>query len=177
MDITNLSITELLNMSISKIGELLKINNINFANLTSGIISTIFLLLTSSFVLWLLKAIGLYKMAKRNNDDLAFLAFIPYACLYTHGKIVGKTTLFGLEIDHPEYLLPLLTLALFLPFGKAIASILLIVFYFGILFRIYQKQTSKFALLLLLLSLILPISIPFIIFFIRNNNNNAKEQA
>lgn len=177
MSITDFSIMDLLNTSISKLGELLKLNNIDWGNLTASIISIIFLVITSSFILWLLKSIGLYKIAKNNNDEYAFLAFIPYGCLYTYGKIVGKTTLFGINVSHPEFILPVLMLSIFLPFGKVISSILFVIFFFGILFRIYQKQIPTAAILLLLLSLILPFTIPFILFFIRNSNNRTNSTA
>ena len=44
----------------------------------------------SALVLWLIRAIGLYKMAKKENDKYAFLAFVPYGGLFVMGRIIRK---------------------------------------------------------------------------------------
>lgn len=172
MDFSKLMDNEYYRTFLEKI-DLSEISNINFSEITSTLIYIALALITSAFLLWLLKAIGLYTMARKNGDEYAFLAFIPYGCLYTKGKIIGKTKLFGIEISHPEWILPLLLVAKMLPFGKMISMFLFTIFYYGILYRIYQKQTPNFAIILLILSIIIPFTQPFILFFIRNADSKS----
>ena len=42
----------------------------------------------SAFMLWIIRAIGLYKMAKAKDDKLAFLAFVPYGGTFVMGRII-----------------------------------------------------------------------------------------
>lgn len=165
------NISNFVSMIIDKINEILKmahIDQIDFAALTSTLVAGFFIVTSIMFILWLLKAIGLYTMAKKNNDDYAFLAFIPYFNLYTKGGIVNNTTIFGIELKHAGLLLPLLLIATMLPFTKSIAMLLFFIFYFAILYRIYQSKVPNFAIILLIVSIIIPIAEPFILFFIRN---------
>ncbi len=180
MDISNISLIEIINMLFKKVLELLNITditNINIAQITSNFISIMFISFIFIFLIWLIKAIGLYTMAKNNSDKYAFLAFIPYGCLYTKGAIIGKTKLYGIEINNPELLLPALVISMFLPFTKCITSIIFLFFYFGILYRLYQKQVPNLAVALLIFSIIIPILQPFFIFFIRNSNKSLNKQT
>ena len=164
MEMSNLGLMDMLEMTFKKILEMLNINNLNnidFSRLTSQILSITFLVIVSIIFLWLIKAIGLYTMAKNSGDKYAFLAFIPYGCLYTN----------GIEINNAAILLPLLVLCMFLPFTKCLVSMLFIFAYFGVLYRLYQKQVPNYATVLLIFSVILPILQPFFIFFIRNAKN------
>lgn len=180
MNISNFNVNDTATMVIEKFNELVNILNlkdINLANITGTIITTIIIVLTSVIVLWLLRAVGLYTIAKNKGDKYAFLAFVPYACLFVEGNIVGKTKIFGIEIEHPEILLPVLLISMWLPYTMVITSILFILFYFGILYRIYQEQTPNFAIILLILSIILPILQPFFIFFIRNSRQKEMKNS
>lgn len=42
-----------------------------------------------------LRSIGLYKLAKRQNVEHAFIAWIPCVWMFTACKIIGKTRIFG----------------------------------------------------------------------------------
>lgn len=170
MNLTDFSVMDLTNALFRKLLEMVNIHidKIDLGSLTTSIITTLIIIFTSAFVLWLLKAVGLYVMAKNKNDDLAFISFIPYGCLFTKGRILGNTKLFGIEIAHPEYLLPLLALSMCLPYTRPIAMLLFVFFYFGILYRIYQMYSPNYAILFLILSIIFPILPPFFIFGLRN---------
>lgn len=176
MDFSKLMNNEYYNMILDKLN-LSELSKIDFSNIATNILYIIIAILTSVIILWLLKAIGLYTMAKRNGDKYAFLSFIPYGCLFVKGRIIGNTKLFGIEISKPELILPLLVLTTFLPFAKTISMLLLIIFYYGILYRLYQKQVPNFAIVLLILSIVIPFTQPFIIFFIRNANKNTTSNA
>lgn len=138
----------------------------------SAILGTIsiILILTVIFLigLYLLKSIGLYTMAKKQSKDFAWLAFVPFGCLFTYGLITGKTKLFGIEIDRPEFLLPVLLITSCMPFVGCIGTVLFILAYFGMLYRVYQTRTPNFATVLLILSIFVPIISPIILFAIRN---------
>ena len=141
---------------------------LSITSILAGLGAVLIFIILSAFTLWLLRAIGLYIMAKKKGDKFAYLAFIPYACLFVTGRIVGKTKLFGIEIDYPEYILPLLILSMFLPFTTTLASILFTLFYYGLLFRLYQEKWRGFATVATILSIFIPILQPFFIFCIRN---------
>lgn len=170
-------LNELVSTIISKASELLnaptaeQIGKIDWSSITAilGTISII-LILTVVFlvVLYLLKSIGLYTMAKKEGKDFAWLAFVPFGCLFTYGFITGKTKIFGIEIDHPELLLPSLLVSSCLPYVGCIGTIIFILAYFGMLYRVYQTRTPNFATVLLILSIFVPILSPIILFAIRN---------
>ena len=174
MNVSDLKITEILDMLFNKIKEMLNLTDLtqmDIKNITGTILISFTIASVILFVLWLLRAIGLYKMAKNKGDKYAFLAFIPYFCLYTQGKIVGKTNLFGIDVEHTELVLPLLSISSMLPFSKTLALFLLFISYFALLYKIYKLKIPNFAIILLILSIILPILQPFILFFIRNKED------
>ena len=169
-------LNELFNMIMDKAKEILnvptsnQISNIDWSSIAS-IISTISIILIISLivtlVLYFLRAIALYKMAQDNDRSFAWLAFIPFGCFFIYGIILKKTKLFNIEIDHPELLLPALLLSSFLPYVGPFASILFIICKFGLLYRIYESKVPNFATVLLLLSILVPILPPIILFSIR----------
>ena len=170
-------LNELVSTIISKASELLnaptseQIGKIDWSSITAilGTISII-LILTVIFLiaLYLLKSIGLYTMAKKEGKSLAWLAFVPFGCLFTYGFITGKTKIFGIEIERAELLLPALLISSCMPFVGCIGTVLFILAYFAMLYRVYQSRTPNFAMVLLILSIFVPIVSPIILFAIRN---------
>jgi hypothetical protein len=170
-------LNELVSTIVSKTSELLNVPNsaeiqkIDWSSITAilGTISII-LILTIIFLvsLYLIKSIGLYTMSKKQSRDFAWLAFVPFGCLFTYGFITGKTKIYGIEIEHPEYLLPALLVTSCMPYVGCIGTILFILAYFAMLYRVYQTRTPNFAVVLLILSIILPLLSPIVIFTIRN---------
>ncbi|MEG0872769.1 MAG: hypothetical protein RSE00_02155 [Clostridia bacterium] len=159
---------ENINMILKKISQIIHLDNIDWSNLTSTIITTLAIIILSTIFLWLIRAIGLYKMAKSKGNKLAFISFIPYFCLYIEGIIVGPTKIAGIEIEKTEFLLPFIALSTMFPYTKGLSIVLLIFFYYCILYKIYQSRTPNFAIIFLILSIIFPILQPFFIFSIRN---------
>ncbi len=147
------------------------LKNIDWSDI-SNIITTIggilILIVFSAFALWLIKAIGLYKMAKNKDDKFAFLAFVPYGSSFVMGRIVGKTKLFKIEIDYPEYLLPALIITMMLPVSSSLSTILFVFFYYGLLYKLYKLKWKGFALVALFISLFVPVFQPIFLFFLRN---------
>ena len=169
-------INEFFDMLITKASELLnaptssEIMNIDWSNIASiiGTIS-IFLVLAIIFVitLYFLRSIGLYEMAKQKNIKYAWLAFIPFGCLYIYGAILKKTNIFGIEIDNAGFLLPALLISSWLPYVGCFSSILFIIAKIALLYRLYQEKVPNFATVLIILSIFIPVLIPIIIFAIR----------
>lgn len=148
---------EIMNIDWSDIGMIL------------GTISIILILAIISIVaLYLLRAIGLYIMSKKEGKDFAWLAFVPFGCFFTYGFITGKTKIFGVEVDHPWFLLPALLLSSTMPYVGCFSSILFILVYYAMLYRVYQTRIPNFAAVLLILSILVPILPPIILFAIRN---------
>ena len=170
-------LNELVSMIMDKTGELLnaptmnEIQQIDWSNI-AAILGTIslFLILAIIFVigLYIIKSVGLYTMAKKEGADFAWLAFVPFGCLFTYGFITGKTKIFGIEVDHPYLVLPALLVSSWLPYIGCLSTILFILAYFAMLYRVYQTRTPNFATVLLILSIIVPILSPIILFAIRN---------
>lgn len=170
-------LNELVSSIISKISDLLnaptaeQIQQINWSSITAilGTISLILILTVISLIaLYLLKSVGLYVMSKKEDKEFAWLAFVPFGCLFTYGFITGKTKILGIEVDHPEFLLPALMVSSCLPYVGCIGTVLFILAYFAILYRVYQSRTPNFAVVLLILSIIVPLLSPIILFAIRN---------
>lgn len=170
-------LNELVSTIITKVSELLntptaeQIQKIDWSSITAilGTISIILILAIIFLIsLYIIKSIGLYTMAKKNGSDFAWLAFVPFGCLFTYGFITGKTKIYGIEIDHPEYLLPTLLVTSCMPYVGCIGMILFILAYFAMLYRVYQTRTLNFAVVLLILSIVIPILSPIILFAIRN---------
>ena len=173
----NLSLNTVIDGAMDKGRELLEIPNMKeiqnldwsgLLDIIQGIGLAILGVSIVCIVLYILKSVGLYKMAKSENDKTAFLAFVPYGCLYVLGKIIGKTKIFGIEIDKPEILLPLLGLGMYLPYMGIISSVLFILALYGLLYRLYEKKSANFSTVLLILSILFPFLIPIFIFGIRN---------
>ena len=161
---------------LSKIGEMANLPSMeelssidwsSIGSILSALGAAILLILFSTFVLYILKGIGLYTINKRQGNSLAWLSFIPYGCFYTFCKAVGKTKLYSIEVEHPEFLLPAIVLAGILPYTKALCMILFVLVFYGLLYRLYQNKVPSFATVLLILSILLPILPPIFIFAIR----------
>lgn len=141
-------------------------SDIKGALTTIGI--TLIVILFSCIVMYILKSIGLYKMLKKENAAFAWLSFVPYGSFYAVGKVLGKTKIYGIDISHAEYVLPLILLSISLPFTCGIPALLFILAFFGLLYRLYQKKTPSFAVVLTILSVLFVPLIPLFIFAIRD---------
>ncbi|MBR6641315.1 MAG: hypothetical protein IKL08_03895 [Clostridia bacterium] len=144
-----------------------QIMNIDWSSLTSiiGTISLILIFTTLAIlVLYFIRSIGLYTLARDNNRSFAWLAFIPFGCFFIYGIILKRTRIFGVDVDHPEYLLPALLLSSFLPYVGPFATFLFIICKLGLLYRLYEMKTPKYATLFLVLSIFIPLAEPFIIY-------------
>lgn len=170
-------LNELISLLVQKILELLnapsseQIMKIDWTDISAilGTISIILILtIVSVIALYLLRAIGLYTMSKKEGASFSWLAFVPFGCFFTYGFITGKTKIFGIEIDHAWALLPALIASSWMPYVGCFSSLLFIIVHYAMLYRVYQTKTPNFAAVLLILSIFIPILPPIILFAIRN---------
>lgn len=73
---------------VASYGEYAQISN---GWLIGAVCSTIAILIA----LYVLRSIGLYKMAENMGIEKAWIAFIPFAWIFTAGKIIGTPKVFG----------------------------------------------------------------------------------
>lgn len=157
---------EYLNIPTSK-----EIGNIDWSSISkifATIGSTIIVILLSSLILYLFKSIGLYIMAKNENEKTAFISFIPYGWTYLLGKLVGPTKIFGIQVDSPELLLPVLLVSMCFPFGGILSSVLFLLSFYALLYKLYEKKSGSFSNVLLIISILFPFFTPFFIFALKN---------
>lgn len=142
-------------------------------------------------------ALGLYTMAKRRGLENPWLAWVPVAYLYTLGKLADAYAAQHMN-KRTNYALVLLllvagTVALAvamvctLAFGLAYSPVFLVmyiifvillvvvaivyaVFYYIALYRIYNWH-SESATVLLVLSILFSVIVPFVLFALRNGDN------
>ena len=147
------------------------IRNIDWSDI-EGALKTIGIALIviffSCIVMYILKSIGLYKMLKKEKCSFAWISFVPYGSLYAIGKAIGKTKIYGIDISHTEYMLPIILLSSVLPFTCGIPTVLFVLAFFGLLYRLYQKKTPNFAIVLTILSVLFVPLIPLFLFVLRN---------
>ncbi len=141
----SLSLNNIVTKILTKIADVLNIpdtetlKNINWENIQEAITTigiTLIIALVFLIIMYIFKSIGLYKILKKDGCNLAWLSFVPYGCLYSIGKAVGKTKLYGIEIINPEFLLPALIISNMLPFMCGLSSILFILAFFGLIYRL-----------------------------------------
>lgn len=174
---TNFDLNSIASKMLAKIANMLNLpsiatlKNIDWSDL-KGALTTIgialIVILFSCIVMYILKSIGLYKILKKEHVSLAWISFVPYGWLYAIGKALGKTEIYGIDISHAEYVLPLILLSNTLPFTCGIPTLLFILAFFGLLYRLYQKKTPSFAVALTLLSVLFVPLIPLFLFAIRD---------
>ncbi|AXF56280.1 hypothetical protein [Salicibibacter kimchii] len=136
--------------------------------------------------IYLLFAFGLFRLAKRNDIENAWLAFIPIAQYYTLGMVVWdrvpagfRNVLPWLLIGLPVVQTPLIFLEMIFP-SLAILSLLLsfatIGIFFYALFVIFRKYSDKYVVLLVFSLLTLGLVGAIATFVIRNNEERPKNQ-
>lgn len=64
-----------------------------------GIIALFLIFLAVEVAFYVLRSIGLYVLAKKNGINNAFIAWIPFAWIYTACKLIGETKIFGWSFD------------------------------------------------------------------------------
>ncbi len=125
------------------------------------------------FALYVLYALGLYKMGKNLGINGSWLAFIPVANLYVMGKIVDQVSIGGLSVPRLEFVLPVGFLAAIIlgqtPVIGPLVSVAFFVFYYIILYSLYNKYRPDSAMPFIIVSILLGFMVPVLLFIMRND--------
>ncbi len=153
-------------------------NTLGMLLLFGGFVALIFSLI--GIALYILFAVGLYGLAKNANTGNEWLAFIPIAQFYIIGKILREVKILNYTVPQLELVLPLAPVALMVVgailgvipiLGGLVVFLLNIaygVFYVVVLYNFYKKYKGQDAVLMTILSIVLPFMGPIYFFTMRN---------
>ncbi|WHH61316.1 hypothetical protein [Petroclostridium sp. X23] len=123
-------------------------------------------------VLYVLFAIGLYGMAKNQQLENEWFAWIPILQLYIIGKILKEIKIADYTISRLEIVLPVATLAMIVLSGIPVIGWLLGLAYFVfnifVTYQLFKMYKGDKATLMTVLSFILFFMGPIYIFNLRN---------
>lgn len=170
-----------------------------FTQPTGAISSLLFIYIIASY---LFVAIGLHKISELRGHNKPWLAFIPIANYYLLGFIADNINSY--QNKRSNYRIVLLVLAIIYSLFKVIKNILkwnilntdnspylyflvsivvgiltlvMLVFSFMVLYKIYKDYSPDKAVVMLVLSIIFYFITPFIIFSIRRNPSVSIQKA
>lgn len=121
---------------------------------------------------YFLQSFGLYQLAKFKGLNYPWMAWIPLISNFLLGDIIdGKIEIAGKTIGNAQVLLfaaPIIGALCFLVpvIGVPIAIVCYVYYCLG-LYQLYKLYSTPNAMILFILSLIIPLTIPFFIFSIR----------
>ena len=134
-------------------------------------------------VFYVFESLGLYTLAKRRGIPTPGWAWVPIGNLWIMGKLADQydEMVKGKSMNFSQILLWLgvgiaavscivFPFAIFLAFLIPIASIVLLVFYYLGLYRIYQSCSPDNAVGGIVLSINFPVLMPFVLFALRNRD-------
>lgn len=124
-------------------------------------------------ILYVLKSLGLYKLAANAGIQNPWLAWIPFCDLYLLAKITGNVKIASYEIPKLELVLPAGELAVILLSGVPVLGVILSIAFAVlccfVIYKLYNIYRPSTAVLWLVLSIILPFMSPIFIFIIRDS--------
>lgn len=148
-----------------------------------GVVLIIFLIIGITF--YILQSIGLMKLAKRNNIKHSWLAFIPVANTYIHGKVafedkIKTFTLLSIKIIstiissnyYSNLVLSYVNSNTSYTSDNTIAnvfSLIYVIFLFYASYQIFKKYSDKAVIMLVFSILSCGVLTPIFLFAIRNN--------
>jgi len=123
--------------------------------------------------LYLLFSLAIHSIAVREKSEHVILAFIPIANIYLLGKIIGPFSIFNIDFENVEIILPLAVILFYALNGNYIIGTFLgaicMVFIVYALHIYYKRVVPENAFIYALISAILPtIGIPIIFFIIKD---------
>ena len=132
------------------------------------------ILIIIGVALYLLFAFGLFKMAKNQRIEQAWLAFIPIVQLYIIGLLVGdKITIFDNEFTNLGVILVVASLASlvlsFIPFIGILFTLAYLALFYYVLYNLFVLYEEN-AVLYLVLSIIVPFLLPVFVFMMREKH-------
>lgn len=131
-------------------------------------------------VLWVLKSMGLSKMAQKRGIENEWLAWLPVADLYIMGTIVEEMNLFGMQIKNLGLWFPVISLLggllSSIPILGIIIFIGILVFQIAFIYKLFSMYTNQ-AVLYTVLCVFFGFLWPIFIFSLRNNAVISQEAA
>lgn len=135
--------------------------------------SLFLLLLIPGIVLYVLKSVGLYRLAVNDGIDNAWLAWIPVGDTYIIAKLIKSLKIGGWEVPSLEIVLPvvyaLVIVASNIPFIGALIVIAYVILILFALYKLYCIYRPDQAVVWLILSIVLVFMSPIFIFVMRND--------
>ena len=126
-----------------------------------------------AIVCYILISIALYRMASNRDIEYAWLAFIPLGNAYIQGMVIEDFNIFNFTVPNAQYVLPMLPVVSYVLSSIGIpqtvaALVVFIISLFALyeLFMILDEDTAKRNIIL---SAVIPITAPFILFSLRDN--------
>ncbi|MEG2541761.1 MAG: hypothetical protein RSA64_00820 [Christensenellaceae bacterium] len=129
-------------------------------------------------VFYVFSSLGLYTIARKRNIEYAWIAWIPVAKYYMIGCVADRYNKKYKTRDtyFKWILLGLMIGALILtwvPILGIIIDVVALVFLYMAIYKVYKSCTTS-NIVLIVLSIIFPVIIPFVLFAIRNNGPDSK---
>jgi hypothetical protein len=132
-----------------------------------------FIFFIAGIAMYILAALGLYKLATNRNIENPWLAFVPIANLYILGLLVKKVNMGTFEVPSIELVLPAGCIAVAILGGIPLIGWLLNIAYLVLglftLYKLYSMYRPQQAIVWIILSVILPFMGPVFIFIMRND--------
>ncbi|WP_062198112.1 hypothetical protein [Massilibacterium senegalense] len=139
----------------------------------AGMMGLFFIGLIIIAVLYIFLALGLYKMAVRENINNPWLAWIPVAQYYTLGELVKHKL--GTNAPMILLILGLLNLVLsWIPILGSVYSIAFVIFYIIVMHWLFEKYSTNATIMTVFNAITLSSLSPFFVFAIRNNPNRLE---
>ena len=131
------------------------------------------LLLVIAIGLYVLLAIGLYTLAKNENIEYPWFAFIPILQLYIIGKILKEIKIGNFTIPNLEIVLPVIPIAIgflnLIPILRSILSLAYFIFNIIVTYQFFKRYKGDQAVVFTVLSAIsFFLLYPIFVFTIRN---------
>lgn len=128
-------------------------------------------------ILYVFMAIGMQSMATKLKIENPWLAWIPIANIYLVGRVAGdQVTIFNKTIQKLGSVLLIGCICACvisaIPIIGFIASIAFAIIYFVALYKIYRIFAENNAVLFCILSIVLSVTAPFLIYFASKNEPN-----
>lgn len=147
--------------------------NISIFSFIALLGSIMLVLLIPGIVLYVLKSIGLYKLAVNDGIDNAWLAWLPVGDAYVIARLIKSLKIGNWEVPSPEIVLPvgyaLVIVASGIPFIGTLIVIAFAILMLFSLYRLYYIYRPDQAVVWLILSIVLFFMSPIFIFIMRND--------
>jgi len=154
------------------------LNSAAFAAAFAVFAGMILVMSAVGIVCYIVAALGLYKICKDAGDEYAWMAWVPFLHIHCIGYVVGEYQFFKKTVPNLQW-------SIFLLYAASVVSALpligwlvglaaMVAFYF-ILHKFYYILNAQRAAMYLVLSIILPFTMPFFIFAERNTALGSAE--